>query len=142
MDKQIIEHAKELLATCDSFLLSTNDRNGFPNAIVVSKPIIRASFYNLKFYVNGNGQTVENILHNKKGNVCCFDEARHESVLLKGIFSVEDIEEFKLLKDRLNHYQKELNHENPVVLSFEVYTVKVHSQTKTFWKDVDDFDDH
>lgn len=137
MDQEIITKAKELLSTCDSFLLSTMDRNGFPNTIVVSKPIVRASFYNLKFYVDGEGQTVENILQNKKGNVCCYDEVRHESVLLKGIFSVEDIEEFKLIKDRLNQYQTQLAHKNPVVLSFEVYTVKVHSQTKNYWKDVD-----
>ncbi|MDA9470283.1 hypothetical protein C240_418 [Enterococcus sp. 5H] len=49
------------------------------------------------------------------------------------------IEDFKLIEDRLNIYQKELNHQNPVILSFEVYTVKVHSQTKTFHNDIGDF---
>ncbi|WP_271490489.1 pyridoxamine 5'-phosphate oxidase family protein [Enterococcus sp. 5H] len=139
MDKKVIEHAKELLDLSESFLLTTNDRNGFPNTIVVSKPIVRASFHSLKFYVDGSGQTVDNIGRNNKGNICCYSESGRESLLLKGVFSVEMIEDFKLIEDRLNIYQKELNHQNPVILSFEVYTVKVHSQTKTFHNDIGDF---
>ncbi|MGM0217628.1 pyridoxamine 5'-phosphate oxidase family protein [Enterococcus sp. AZ126] len=138
MKNDIIVKAKELLSTCESFLITTNDRNGFPNTIIVSKPIIRAGFYNLKFYLDGDGQTIKNIQQDKKGNVCCYNESRHESLLLKGTFSVEEIEEFRLIEDRLNTYQKQLKHENPVILSFEVYTVKVHSNTKTFWKNVDE----
>lgn len=140
VDKKIIEHAKELLNTSESFLLSTNDRNGFPNTAVVSKPIVRASFHSLKFYVDGNGSTVKNITRNSKGNVCCYSESGYESLLLKGVFSIERIDDFKLIEERLNKYQKELNHENPVILSFEVYTVKVHSSTKTFHKEIDDFE--
>lgn len=131
LDTQMVQQANKLLETSHSFLLSTNDRNGFPNTIVVSKPILRVSFHQLHFYVDGEGQTAENIQRNNKGNICCYDESGYESLLLKGIFSCTSITAFPLIEARLTEYQKQLTHVNPVILSFETYTVTVHAKVKT-----------
>ncbi|MBP1045923.1 pyridoxamine 5'-phosphate oxidase family protein [Enterococcus sp. BWM-S5] len=122
----MIEEIRKLIENSRSFLLSTVDRNGFPNTIVVSKPIARIDFHTLKFYVDGNGSTVKNIKQSSKGNVICYNEEKHQSLLLKGMFSVHEIEGYKIIEDRLNDYQKFLDHKNPVILSFDVYTAKVH----------------
>ncbi|MGC6768387.1 pyridoxamine 5'-phosphate oxidase family protein [Enterococcus sp. LJL128] len=133
----MIEEIRKLIAGGNSFLLSTNDRNGFPNTIVVSKPIARVDFHTLKFYVDGDGDTVKNIQQNNKGNVCCYNDGTFESLLLKGVFSVHSIEDYQVIEDRLNDYQKLLNHKNPVILSFEVYTAKIHQYGTTVFKEID-----
>jgi len=127
----MIKETRKLIANSNSFLLSTCDRNGFPHTIVVSKPIIRTDFYSLKFYVDGTADIVKNIQENNKGNVCCYNEGKFESLLMKGIFSIHSIEEYLIIKERLNDYQKFLKHENPVILSFEVYGIKIHPHGAT-----------
>ena len=130
----MIKKIRKILEESDSFLLSTIDRNGFPNTIVVSKPIVRNDFHSLKFYVDGNGKTVKNIQKNHKGNICCYNEYLYESLLMKGVFSVQFASEFKNLEERVSDYQKLLGHKNPVVLSFKVYTVKIYQNGSTVLK--------
>src|SRR5437016_3305978 len=118
----MLEKANELLKNSEVFILSTNDQNGFPNTAVVSRPVIRMSFHNLKFYINGDGQTVKNICINNKGSVCCYDKYNYESVLLKGVYAIEKVSDFRIVENELNEYQKILEYTNPVILSFETYT--------------------
>lgn len=134
----MIEEIRKLIETTSSFLLSTIDRNGFPNTIVVSKPIARLDFYTLKFYVDGDGGTVKNIEQNSKGNVCCYNEEKHQSLLLKGVFSVHPIDGYKVIEERLNDYQKFLDHKNPVIVSFDVYTAKVHQNGTTSFEQIEE----
>lgn len=131
----MIKEIRKLLEESDSFLLSTIDRNGFPNTIVVSKPIARIDFYSLKFYVDGDGKTVKNIQQNAKGNICCYNEELYESLLLKGMFSVQSITDFKNIEEQINNYQKLLGHKNPIILSFKVYTAKIHQNGTTVFKE-------
>ncbi|WP_170924691.1 pyridoxamine 5'-phosphate oxidase family protein [Candidatus Enterococcus clewellii] len=134
----MIEEIRKLIESSSSFLLSTIDRNGFPNTIVVSKPIARLDFYTLKFYVDGDGGTVKNIKQDSKGNVCCYNEAEHQSLLLKGVFSIHPIDGYTVIEDRLNDYQKLLDHKNPVIVSFDVYTAKVHQNGVTDFEQIED----
>lgn len=136
--QELSEKAQSMLSESNSFLLSSIDRNGFPGMIVVSSPIIRHGMHNLKFYIDGEGETAHNIQHNDMGSVCCFKEEDHESLLLKGRFSIHEIKDYKIIEDKLIDYQKELKHEYPIILSFETMSMKIHTERKTIFREIKD----
>ncbi|MBL1227951.1 hypothetical protein IW492_01745 [Enterococcus sp. BWB1-3] len=136
--QELSEKAQCMLSEGSSFLLSTIDRNGFPGMIVVSAPIIRHGMYSLKFYIDGEGETAQNVENNSMGSVCCFKEEAKESLLLKGCFTIHEIEDYKVIEDKLAEYQKELNHKYPVIISFETLAVKIHSGRQTRAAELDE----
>ena len=125
------EQINHLLGTSSTFLLATTDQRGFPSLITVSEPLFREGLLKFQFYLNGTGETVQNILKNPKGSICCYKELEHESLLLKGLFSVESIESIEMIEAKLIPYQKELKRRNPVIVTFETWTAKIHVDKQT-----------
>lgn len=121
-----------LLENSSTFLISTIDSRDFPTTIVVSPPIKKEGLQHLEFYLNGGGETAQNILKRKKGAVCCYQEAGHSSLVLKGNFTLR---KFSLEDQKfLNAYQDFLQHQDPVIAVFETMICKIHveGQTRSF----------
>ncbi|GCF95016.1 hypothetical protein NRIC_29070 [Enterococcus florum] len=127
MDKEI----EKLLDSAETFVATTIDGRGFPHPIALSRPLERNGFHYLKFYINGEGRTANNIRENRMGSLFCFDLDTHESLALKGYFLLEELEEYQKLAGQLNAYQKELNHQEPVIAQFQTLTVKHYKNLKT-----------
>ncbi|MHC5227017.1 pyridoxamine 5'-phosphate oxidase family protein [Enterococcus sp. LJL99] len=125
------ERITHLLGTSTTFLIATLDQRGFPSVITVSEPLFREGLLKFQFYLDGSGETVQNILKNPNGSICCYKELEHESLLLKGQFSVELIESIEVIQAQLLPYQKELKRKNPVIVTFETWTAKIHVDKRT-----------
>lgn len=125
------EQITHLLGTSTTFLIATLDQRGFPSVITVSEPLFREGLLRFQFYLEGSGETVQNMLKNPNGSICCYKEVEHESILLKGKFSVEAVESVEIVKTQLLPYQKELKRQNPVVVTFETWTAKIHVDRQT-----------
>ncbi|MGX7351749.1 hypothetical protein RU97_GL001167 [Enterococcus canis] len=123
------ETMHKLIQISQTFLISTIDVRGFPTTIVVSPPLQRDGIQMMTFYLNGNGESVENIIRDGKGSVCCYREKSYQSLSLKGKFSIRPFSE----EDRalLNQYQLKLDHEEPVTVVFETMIAKVHAEGRT-----------
>ena len=128
---EVHERLNDLLSPSPVFLLATIDHRGFPTVITVSRPIWREGLLRMRFYLNGDGETVQNIMREATGSVCCFEEEVHESISLKGKFSIEQADRVKEFEPQLTEYQKELGHGNPVVVLFETWTAKIHMEKQT-----------
>ncbi|WP_242586489.1 pyridoxamine 5'-phosphate oxidase family protein [Candidatus Enterococcus ikei] len=128
---EIHERIVRLLNSSTVFLISTIDKRDFPTVIAVSEPLWREGLLKLQFYLDGNGETVKNIQCNPNGSVCCYEEIEHESLLLKGKFTTEPIESLETITPKLTSYQKELNHQDPVLVTFETWTARIHMDKKT-----------
>ncbi|MCA5012425.1 MULTISPECIES: pyridoxamine 5'-phosphate oxidase family protein [unclassified Enterococcus] len=128
---EIHERIVRLLNSSKVFLLATIDKREFPTVITVSAPLWREGLLKLQFYLDGEGETVKNIRCNPNGSVCCYEEIAHESLLLKGKFSVEEVGSKDEITSRLSDYQKELNHQAPVLVTFETWTARIHMDKKT-----------
>ncbi|WYJ96025.1 hypothetical protein DOK67_0000288 [Enterococcus sp. DIV0212c] len=128
---EIHERIVRLLNSSTVFLISTIDKRDFPTVIAVSEPLWREGLLKLQFYLDGNGETVKNIQCNPNGSVCCYEEIEHESLLLKGKFKTEPIESLETITPKLTSYQKELNHQDPVLVTFETWTARIHMDKKT-----------
>lgn len=125
------ERIMDLLSRSNTFLIATVDTRNFPSVIVVSKPINQEGLQRLQFYVSRDSDSVRNILENTNGAVCCYQELEHESLLLKGKFSVQSVSDPQLLEKRLTLYQKELDYQDPVILTFETLTARIHMDKET-----------
>lgn len=88
--------------------------------------------------MDGDGETVKNIEKNGKGNVSCFIEEKYQSLSLKGIFSIHPIDGYSIIDERLNAYQKFIDYKNPVIISFDVYTAKVHNNGSNYFEQIED----
>ncbi|MDA9472896.1 pyridoxamine 5'-phosphate oxidase family protein [Enterococcus sp. 5H] len=128
---ELHERIVKLLTSSNVFLISTIDKRGFPTVIAVSEPLWREGLLKLQFYLDGNGETIRNIQKNPNGSVCCYEEIRHESLLMKGKFSITPIDSIDSVESKLSPYQKELNHKNPVVVTFDTWTAKIHIDKQT-----------
>ncbi|MGX7149157.1 hypothetical protein [Enterococcus ureasiticus] len=128
---EIHERIVRLLNSSTIFLISTIDIRDFPTVIAVSEPLWREGLLKLQFYLDGNGETAKNIQSNQNGSVCCYEEIKHESLLLKGKFTIEQIESVEAIEPKLSSYQKELNHSEPVLVTFETWTARIHMDKKT-----------
>ena len=128
---EVHERIVGLLNSSEVFLLATIDKRDFPTVIAVSSPLWRKGLLKLQFYLDGDGETVENIRRNPNGSVCCYEEITHEGLLLKGKFSIEEIDSRELIESKLSDYQKELNHQKPVLVIFETWTARIHMDKKT-----------
>ncbi|MFD2306592.1 pyridoxamine 5'-phosphate oxidase family protein [Enterococcus termitis] len=128
---EIHERIVRLLNSSKVFLLATIDKREFPSVITVSAPLWREGLLKLQFYLDGEGETVKNIRHNPNGSVCCYEEIAHESLLLKGKFSIEEVYSAQEVEPKLSAYQKELDHPNPVLVTFETWTARIHMDKKT-----------
>ncbi|ALS03374.1 hypothetical protein ATZ33_17535 [Enterococcus silesiacus] len=128
---EIHERIVRLLNSSTVFLISTIDKRDFPTVITVSEPLWREGLLKLQFYLDGNGETVKNIQCNPNGSVCCYEEIEHESLLLKGKFTIEQIESREAIEPKLSTYQKEMNHSEPVLVNFETWTARIHMDKKT-----------
>ncbi|PZL70974.1 hypothetical protein CI088_13930 [Enterococcus plantarum] len=128
---EIHERIVRLLNSSTVFLISTIDKRDFPTVIAVSKPLWREGLLKLQFYLDGNGETVKNIESNPNGSVCCYEEIQHESLLLKGKLTIEHIESVQSIEPKLSSYQKKLNHSDPVLVTFETWTARIHMDKKT-----------
>ncbi|WP_430602873.1 hypothetical protein IGJ02_000178 [Enterococcus sp. DIV0724b] len=125
------ERIMKLLNLSNVFLIATLDKREFPTVIAVSSPLWREGLLKLQFYLDGNGETVRNIQRNSKGTVCCYEEVTHESLLLKGKFTIETIKDIELVNPKLSIYQKELNHQMPVLVTFETFAARIHMDKRT-----------
>ncbi|MFD1900410.1 pyridoxamine 5'-phosphate oxidase family protein [Enterococcus termitis] len=103
---EIHERIVRLLNSSKVFLLATIDKREFPSVITVSAPLWREGLLKLQFYLDGEGETVKNIRHNPNGSVCCYEEIAHESLLLKGKFSIEEVYSAQEVEPKLSAYQK------------------------------------
>ncbi|MBL1227842.1 pyridoxamine 5'-phosphate oxidase family protein [Enterococcus sp. BWB1-3] len=128
---EVHDQINHLLNSSTVFLLATLDYRGFPTVITVSRPLWRIGLLKMYFYLNENGETVRNIMRDATGSVCCYDESDHESISLKGKFSIEPVDSENDLDSNLTAYQKELNHEYPVIVVFETGTAKIHMNKQT-----------
>ncbi|MFK4566412.1 pyridoxamine 5'-phosphate oxidase family protein [Enterococcus sp. UD-01] len=128
---ELHERILKLLNSSTVFLISTIDKRGFPTVIAVSAPLWREGLLKFQFYLDGNGETAKNIQLNPSGAICCYKEVEHESLLLKGKFSLQPIESADELEPRLSVYQKELAHSEPVLVIFETWTARIHMDKKT-----------
>lgn len=128
---ELHERIVRLLNSSTVFLISTIDKRGFPTVIAVSDSLWREGLLKLQFYLDGNGETVRNIQSNPNGSVCCYEEIKHESLLLKGKFTIEPIESVETIELKLSNYQKELNHSDPVLVTFETWTARIHMDKRT-----------
>lgn len=128
---ELHERIDKLLTSSNVFLISTIDKRGFPTVIAASGPLWREGLLKLQFYLDGNGETVKNIQVNPNGSICCYEEIKHESLLMKGKFSVNPIDSMDIIKPKLTTYQRELNHQNPVVVTFDTWTARIHMDKKT-----------
>ncbi|MGX7244100.1 pyridoxamine 5'-phosphate oxidase family protein [Enterococcus quebecensis] len=128
---EIHDRILRLLNSSKVFLISTIDKRDFPTVIAVSEPLWREGLLKLQFYLDGNGETVKNIQCNPNGSVCCYEEIKHESLLLKGKFTIEPIESLDMIESKLSDYQKELDHQEPVIVTFETWTARIHMDKKT-----------
>lgn len=132
---------EKLLKAADTFTITTIGSDGFPHAIAVSKPIERhGGFHRFKFYLNGEGQTVENIRHNRQGTLFCYDAAAHESLALKGYFFVEELDEYGKLAAQLNEFQQQLNYQHPVLVVFQTLKVKHFHELQTEFTEIEAID--
>ncbi|WP_071130887.1 pyridoxamine 5'-phosphate oxidase family protein [Enterococcus timonensis] len=120
------QEVQDLIKMATTFLVSTVDERGFPTTIVVAPPIHQIGIQRLEFYVSGSSETVENILRNGLGSVCCYSLDKHESLLLKGTFGTKKF----LPEDEplLNDYQHFLQYEDAVLIRFETMICKSHNQ--------------
>lgn len=107
-----------------TFQITTLDEQGFPHTIAVSEPLIRHSFYDLKFYINAESKTADCIKRNRHGNIFCIDPLAHESLLLKGFLYLEDVSEYQGLSTKLDDFQKRLNYKKAKIATFETLTLK------------------
>lgn len=130
-EKRIYQQAHELIEGCQSFALSTIDRNGFPYTIIVGPPIQRKGISSFHFYINGDGRSASNITRNELGCVCCHYEAEHQSVAVRGKFKLIEIRDVEAVNQRLVDYQKELDYAFPVIAEFTALSLKVHRDLKT-----------
>lgn len=126
---KLYEQINDLMKSCETFLISTVDKRGFPTTIVVSAPLNRRGFQRLEFYLSADGETIDNIARNKKGAVCCYNDAIHQSLLFKGNFSTRLMNEED--DSLLNPYQRQLDHEHGIIAVFETMTAKVHVAGET-----------
>lgn len=126
---KLYEQINDLMKTSETFLISTLDKRGFPTTIVVSAPLNQRGFQRLEFYLNAQGETIDNIVRNKKGAICCYNEVTHQSLLFKGNFSTRlmDDDDAALLND----YQRQLDHEHGIIAVFETMTAKIHLAGET-----------
>lgn len=116
-----------LLDTASTFLLTTLDIRGFPHTIVVSRPLARIGFHTFKFYINGDGITAANIRRNEHGSICCYNPEEHRSILLKGIFRVDYVDDLPETAPVLSDYQAGFHYQNPAIATFETLIIKVHA---------------
>ncbi|WYJ89857.1 hypothetical protein A5888_001583 [Enterococcus sp. 9E7_DIV0242] len=128
---ELHERILKLLNSSTVFLIATVDQRGFPNVITVSRPLWREGLLRMRFYVDGEGETVQNILKNPNGSVCCYQEMQFESMALKGKFTIEPVDSVDEVESSLTDYQRALAHKKPVVLSFETWTAKIHIDKQT-----------
>lgn len=128
---EIHERIVRLLNSSTVFLISTIDKRNFPTVITVSEPLWREGLLKFQFYLDGNGETVANIRRNPNGAVCCYEEIEHESLLLKGKFTIEQFESLDGIESKLSSYQKELQHSEPILVNFETWTARIHIDKKT-----------
>jgi len=128
---ELHDRINHLLSSSTVFLIASIDYRGFPSVITVSRPLWREGLLKMRFYLDGDGETVQNLLRNPNGAVCCYQELEYESMSLKGKFSVEYLESLKDIEHELSDYQRELKHEKPVIVTFETWTAKIHSEKHT-----------
>lgn len=128
---ELHERILALLSSSTVFLIATIDQRGFPNVITVSRPLWREGLLRMRFYIDGDGETVQNILRNPNGSVCCYQEMQYESMSLKGKFTIEPIDSIEEVASSLTDYQRALAHKKPVVLAFETWTAKIHTDKQT-----------
>lgn len=125
------ERIVDLLNSSTVFFLATIDQRGFPSIVVVSSPLWRNGLLRLQFYLDGNGETVTNIRQNSNGAVSCYRELAHESLMLKGQFSIETDYDEAQVQAHLSHYQKELAHTQPTLVVFETWSARIHANKVT-----------
>lgn len=130
-EKRIYQQASELIESCQSFALSTIDRNGFPYTIIVRPPLMRKGISLFHFYINGDGRSAYNISRNELGCICCYHEANHQSVAVRGKFKLVEITDLAELDGQLADYQRELAYTFPVIAEFTALSLKVHSDLET-----------
>lgn len=117
------KETERIICESDFMVLSTSDGAGFPHSKIISRPLLRQSYHSMKFYLNADSQTIKNAHRNQKGSLCIFQSDTTESLLLKGLLTVEPLDKFDSISNYLAQFQKIFNYPNPVILCFEIMTV-------------------
>lgn len=117
------KETERILCESEFMVLNTSDEAGFPHSKIISRPLLRQSYHSMKFYLDADSKTIKNAHKNGKGSLCVFQADTRESLLLKGLLTVESTTRYDALSDYLNQYQKLLDYPNPVILCFEIMTV-------------------
>lgn len=117
------KETERILCESEFMVLNTSDEAGFPHSKIISRPLLRQSYHSMKFYLDADSKTIKNAHRNGKGSLCVFQSDTRESLLLKGLLTVESTTRYDALSDYLNQYQKLLDYPSPVILCFEIMTV-------------------
>ncbi|WP_339101643.1 pyridoxamine 5'-phosphate oxidase family protein [Candidatus Enterococcus clewellii] len=117
------KETERILCESDFMILNTGDQAGFPHSKIISRPLLRQSYHSMKFYLNADSKTIKNAHKNRKGSLYVFQSATRESLLLKGLLTVEPISAYDSISRQLDNFQKLFNYSNPVILCFEIMTV-------------------
>ncbi|WP_321387150.1 pyridoxamine 5'-phosphate oxidase family protein [uncultured Enterococcus sp.] len=115
--------AERILCESDFMILSTSDEAGFPHSKIISHPILRQSYHSMKFYLSASSQTVKNAHKNSKGSLCVLQSDTYESLLLKGLLTIDAINKYDSISTYLDQYKKVLQYPDPVILCFEIMTL-------------------
>lgn len=119
----IINDVEQLLNECDVTVMITNGEVGFPECKVLTKPLMRRGCRFFTFCLDYKIPHVKNIENNMRGSLFFFHRNSFKSVLLKGVFSLETVDENKEAELTIRKYQEVLEHDVPMVVCFETFKV-------------------
>lgn len=125
--------AEKILEKTHVYGITSIDKNGFPNILVLPSIMSRFGFATLYIYDDQNSATVTNIKTNPKGTIACYAdlESGYQAVLnLKGTFNVVTPDELGDTGEQFKKYDDQLKYENPCILLFETFQVNVKKVKK------------
>lgn len=121
-----IRYVEELLKECDVILLLTNGEVGFPECKVLTKPLMRVGCHSFTFCLDAEKLTVQNIQKNIRGSLFFFHRKTFQSILLKGILSIEPLEKYKEIRETVENFQQIFEHQIPTIVCFETLQVDLY----------------
>lgn len=122
--------AQQLLQQQTTFTVATVDSQGFPTTVALSALPQQRSLETLFFYTSRQTMTVQNMRHQSRATIFCFDETTHASLMLKGYLT--EVGSTQLPVDwvqQLTPFQQQLDYQQPIILQFKTLAMKVRPMT-------------
>ncbi|MGM0217372.1 hypothetical protein [Enterococcus sp. AZ126] len=112
---------EKVLEKALSYNVVTNDKEGFPFTVKFSIIFHREGYKSLFFLVSNDSLILENITHSSKASVTASigtNEANIRTINLKGIFTIENTENYSELQNEIDIVRKAIRNDNVKLIKF------------------------